>query len=247
MKKEEYIEKVLAHIQNKAFVSTIRQEIEGHIDDRELYYKDCGYDTETAQQKAIEHMGSADKLGIQMDMLHDYKKQKIVCIIGLVIFILHLICIKYLSSLIFIFEVYITPQNACVSLIMACIVYRCAFVSRCRIVMLISGIVSFIAAIHFSQLLYFLLPEWINFDEYIIETIVSIFAAVIDAMLFVHSVICLTCSGEINALIKGKSNNKILGRYETYGRILSVFLIVCAVLIGFYMYSEIEPFLQNWR
>lgn len=243
MKKEEYIEKVLAHIQNKAFVSTIRQEIEGHIDDRELYYKDCGYDTETAQQKAIEHMGSADKLGIQMDMLHDYKKQKIVCIIGLVIFILHLICIKYLSSLIF--NDYISPQSACISMIIACIVYRCAFVSRCRIVMFINGIVSFVAAIHFSQFLYALLPECITFDEYIFETIVSIFAAVIDAMLFVHSVICLTCSGEINALTKGKSNNKILGRYETYGRILSVFLIVCAVLIGFYTYSEIKPFLQN--
>ncbi len=87
MKKEEYIEKVLAHIQNKAFVSTIRQEIEGHIDDRELYYKDCGYDTETAQQKAIEHMGSAEKIGEEMNKLHKNIPALVTGIISIIIYI----------------------------------------------------------------------------------------------------------------------------------------------------------------
>ena len=88
MKKEEYIEKVLAHIQNKAFVSTIRQEIEGHIDDRELYYKDCGYDTETAQQKAIEHMGSAEKIGKEMNLIHKNTPALIKGMISIVVYIL---------------------------------------------------------------------------------------------------------------------------------------------------------------
>ena len=87
MKKEEYIEKVLAHIQNKAFVSTIRQEIEGHIDDRELYYKDCGYDTETAQQKAIEHMGSAEEIGEEMNRLHKNIPALVTGIISIIIYI----------------------------------------------------------------------------------------------------------------------------------------------------------------
>lgn len=243
MKKEEYIEKVLAHIQNKAFVSTIRQEIEGHIDDRELYYKDCGYDTETAQQKAIEHMGSADKLGIQMDMLHDYKKQKIVCIIGLVIFILHLICIKYLSSLIF--NDYISPQSACISMIIACIVYRCAFVSRCRIILFLQGIASFGAAAYFIRCFNlswtFIYTE--NNDNF--ELICAVSVTVIIIVFFIHSIMCLTCSGEINALIKGKPNNQILRRYEIYGHILSVLSVICAVLVVFYIYSTIESFLQR--
>ena len=242
MKKEEYIEKVLAHIQNKAFVSTIRQEIEGHIDDRELYYKDCGYDTETAQQKAIEHMGSADKLGIEMDMLHDYKKQKIVCIIGLVIFILHLICIKYLSSLIF--NDYISPQSACISMIIACIVYRCAFVSRCRIILFLQGIASFGAAYFircFNLSWTFIYTE--NNDNF--ELICAVSVTVIIIVFFIHSIMCLTCSGEINALIKGKPNNQILRRYEIYGHILSVLSVICAVLVVFYIYSTIESFLQN--
>lgn len=243
MNKEEYIEKVLAHIQNKAFVSTIRQEIKGHIDDRELYYKDCGYDTETAQQKAIEHMGSADKLGIEMDLLHDYKKQKIVCIIGLVVFILNLICIKYLSSLIF--NDYISPQGACISMIIACIVYRCAFVSRCRIILFLQGIASFGAALYFTE--NFNLTWIFSYTESddIFEIICAVSVAVMGIMFFIHSIMCLTCSGEVNALIKGKPNNKILRRYEIYGHILSAFSIACAVLAVDCIPTIIEPFLQN--
>lgn len=70
MKKEEYIEEVLSHIQNKAFMNTIREELEGHIADREMYYTDCGFDADTASQKAIAHMGSAEALGSQLNHLH---------------------------------------------------------------------------------------------------------------------------------------------------------------------------------
>lgn len=240
MKKEEFIQDVLKHIQNKAFVNTIRQEIEGHIDDREMYYIECGYDSDTAQQKAIEHMGNADKIGEEMNILHNYKKHKIICIIGLVIFILNLLFVRYLSSLIF--NDYISPQSACVSIIIAFIIYKYALVSRCRIILFLQGIASFGASAYFTKS--FNLTWIFNIAEGgdIFETICAVSIAVIGIMFFIHSTICLTCSGEVNALIKGKPNHQILKRYEIYGHILFVFSIFCTVLAVICMYSVIQSF-----
>lgn len=87
MKKEEYIESVLKHIHNRAFVNTIANELDEHIDDRQMFYKDCGYDNDTAMQKAIEHMGSADNVGEQMNMLYSNTKALIIGIISLLVYI----------------------------------------------------------------------------------------------------------------------------------------------------------------
>lgn len=87
MKKEEYIESVLKHIHNRAFVNTIANELDEHIDDRQMFYKDCGYDNDTAMQKAIEHMGSADNVGEQMNMIYSNTKALIIGIISLLVYI----------------------------------------------------------------------------------------------------------------------------------------------------------------
>lgn len=87
MKKEEYIESVLKHIQNKAFINTIANELDEHIDNRQAYYQDCGYDNDTALQKAVEHMGSPDNIGEQMNRLYSNTKALITGIISLLVYI----------------------------------------------------------------------------------------------------------------------------------------------------------------
>ncbi|MDE6471369.1 MAG: permease prefix domain 1-containing protein [Eubacterium sp.] len=87
MKKEEYIENVLKHIHNKAFINTIANELDEHIDDRQAFYKDCGYDSDTALQKAVEHMGSPDNIGEQMNRLYSNTKTLITGIIALLVYI----------------------------------------------------------------------------------------------------------------------------------------------------------------
>ncbi|MCH5320942.1 MAG: hypothetical protein J1E36_04220, partial [Eubacterium sp.] len=97
MKKEEYINKVLLHIKNKAYLATIKNELEGHIADRESYYIEIGYDKEAACVKAMEHMGDADLLGEKMNRLHNDKGLKIAsrttAILGVAIFAIYAVFI----------------------------------------------------------------------------------------------------------------------------------------------------------
>lgn len=239
MNKDEYINQVLNHIKNQAFVNTIKQELEGHISDRIFYYEEIGYDTETAQQKAIAHMGSADKLGEEMNMLHDYKKHKIICIIGLIIFVLNLISTKYLYS--FIFNEYISPLSACTSIIIAFIIYKYAFVSRCRIVLFLQSLASLGAAIYFTEGFNF---SWIyNITKTDIpDAILPILVTLIGILFAIHAIICLTCSAEISALIKGKANYEILKRYKIYENILFALSIAFGIIACISMYLIIKPF-----
>lgn len=155
MKKEEYIEKVLAHIQNKAFVNTIRQEIEGHIDDRELYYKDCGYDTETAQQKAIEHMGSAEEVGKEMNRLHKNTSALVTGIISIIIYIFGFlaIAIVFISIAIGIVdngnsEIYIFAFSASlITFISGTICYNIAYKNKFDELMAVFGITNLVGVL----------------------------------------------------------------------------------------------------
>ncbi|MDE6471370.1 MAG: hypothetical protein K2L19_10175 [Eubacterium sp.] len=227
MKKEEYIENVLKHIQNKAFLNTIRQEIENHINEREQYYLDIGYDAQTSQQKAVEHMGSADELGFQMDILHDYKKHKIICITGLILFILNLISVSLISKILY-YDL-ITQSGIIIALLTSYFVYKFAFVSRCRIVLFLHGLVSIPTAIYFTTGIDII---WIfgavSFKEILNSNMPFILITLAAGFIFlINSVICLTCSGEIKALIQGMPNTKILDRYKRY----EYFLMICAVII----------------
>lgn len=61
MDKNEYIDRVLSHIKDRNFVNTIKIELANHLADREEYYTEIGYSAEISAQKAVEHMGDADK------------------------------------------------------------------------------------------------------------------------------------------------------------------------------------------
>lgn len=74
MNSKEYVKTVLSHIKDKSYLAVIEQELNGHIEDRCGYYKDCGYDEETALNMAMEHIGNPDDVGEQMNRLHDDKR-----------------------------------------------------------------------------------------------------------------------------------------------------------------------------
>jgi hypothetical protein len=228
MDKDEYIKKVLAHIKNKAFVNTIKQELENHITDREEYYTEIGYDEKFASKKAIEHMGNADIVGEELNLLHDYKKHKIICIIALIVFILHLILLRYFNGIFsIVLNDYVPMLSVCIATILEYIVYKYAFVSRSRIVMLLQGIACIFAGMYFTSNLNF---TWIaNVDfENLASTLFAIFEGIMGLIFIINGNICITCSGEISALISGKYNDKIIKRYEKYIQFLFSLTIICA-------------------
>lgn len=248
MNTEEYIENVLKHIQNKSFVATIKQELEGHIGDRVFYYEEIGYDKDTAQQKAMEHMGDADKVGEQMNILHDYKKHKKICIAGLVLFTLKALPIKYaigLNAIMVLFNLYsydnqfaLSCIGSCIFILIAFIVYKYALVSRCRVVLFLQGLVSMYISFYYGVSgATSLNGVDITTMEAEIKDITSLlylyprlFTLIVAVSFFVYSIICLTCSGEITALIKGRPNTAILRRYDTYERFWLIFLIISTLL-----------------
>lgn len=230
MDKNEYINKVLAHISNRAFVNTIKTELENHIADREEYYTEIGYDTKTAEQKAMEHMGDADTVGEEMNMLHNYKKHKIISIAGLIMFaFLFMILWFFQSYLSWIFD-RITIPLLCISVILTYIIYKYAFASRCRIVLFFQGAIDFFASLYYADNFNF---TWIYNTDFV-ESLSHFVFAVTGTVFFINCIICLTCSAEITALIKGRPNFNIIKRYEKYGNFLFVFAIVCIVVtVGF--------------
>lgn len=239
MKKEEYIESVLKHIQNKAFLNTIRQEIEDHIAEREQYYLDIGYDEQTSQQKAVAQMGNADELGIQMDILHDYKKHKIICITGLILFVINLITVSLISKLLY-FD-FIVHSGIIIALFTAYFVYRFAFVSRCKAVLFLQGSASIAATIYFTKTIGAVwIFDSVSFDEMQNSDFLYMLISFATEIIFlINSVICLTCSGEIKALIKGRPNTKILNRYKSYEHFLLIAAIIITILtIALLVYTD---------
>lgn len=60
MHKDEYVIKAVSKIKNANAKNEVSTELELHIADRIQYYKEIGYDEETAAQKAVEHMGDPE-------------------------------------------------------------------------------------------------------------------------------------------------------------------------------------------
>ncbi len=261
MNTEEYIENILKHIQNKAFINTVRQELEGHIDDRIFYYKEIGYDENTACQKAIEHMGSADKIGEEMNMLHNYKKHKIICIAGLILFTFRCIIerseyfsvsaiLSYFYKISHSGECILSCISICIFLLMAYIVYKYAFISRCRVVLFLQGAVSISISLHY---IYYGITAMYNIDdasavikaEQLLYFFEPVFMLTCGIVLFVYCIFCLTCSGEITALIKGTANGIILKRYEYYGRFLLVFSIINTLITTAFIITYFTAFFST--
>lgn len=81
MRKEEYIQEVISRIENKRAKQEVERELSAHIDDRISYYTDAGYDEETSNNKALEHMGEAKEIAEKMEKLHNTKRRN--CFIAL--------------------------------------------------------------------------------------------------------------------------------------------------------------------
>lgn len=70
MDRQEYITYALSQIDDNTVWCEIEKELSAHIDDREQYYRDIGYDDETAAQKAMEHMGSPEAAADGFSKVH---------------------------------------------------------------------------------------------------------------------------------------------------------------------------------
>lgn len=78
--RKDYINSVLEQIDDKTVRREIRKELSAHIDDREEYFKDCGYDDEQAAQMAVERMGSPEAAADGFSKVHN-KAHKIISVI----------------------------------------------------------------------------------------------------------------------------------------------------------------------
>ena len=70
MRKDEYIREVVSRIENKKARAEVEKELSNHIDDRISYYTDAGWDEETANIKAMEHMGEPEKAAVSLARIH---------------------------------------------------------------------------------------------------------------------------------------------------------------------------------
>lgn len=100
MDRQEYITYALSQIDDDTVWWEIEKELSAHIDDREQYYLDCGYDSETAAKKAMEHMGSPEAAADGFSKVH--KKPRIVTVILALLSLLATVIIFYPFWLIFI-------------------------------------------------------------------------------------------------------------------------------------------------
>ncbi len=228
MNKDDYIDDVLKHISNKAFVSTIRQELEGHLDDRIFYYEEIGYNTDTSTEKAIAHMGNADKLGEEMNLLHNYKKHRIISITGLILFALNMLMLYCTIAVLdkFLLEIsYISAYiYTCISFLLSYFIYKYAFEARERTILFIQGLLTLLCSVFFFR----------SFSLAIADLTCIIYYSAAIFILFIHSIMCLTCSREIKVLINGRGNYVILKRYKKYEYFLitvTTIAIVSAIVI----------------
>lgn len=222
MNKSEYIKEVLSQIDGKAYLNEIKTELENHIDDRKEYYTNAGYDSEIAEEKAVEHMGDAEDIGEEMNMLYNYKKHKIISIVGLII----LTCIfSYLWFLrIILGEVFsffsINLHISAFFLIILCVLYRCTLHSRGRAAMLWQAVISF------GMLCY------VNFGSFL-ELLADLFISancIASITFFIHSIMCLTCTAELHSAIKGNQNSAIMKRYKVWEKIMYILTAICTFI-----------------
>lgn len=76
MNRQDYINAILEQIDSKQMREEIEKELSGHIDDREKYYREIGYDSDTAAEKAVERMGSPEAAADGFNKVH--KKYRLV-------------------------------------------------------------------------------------------------------------------------------------------------------------------------
>lgn len=98
IKKDEYINEVTALIKNKTVRNDVKKELEAHIDDRTQYYLDAGYDEEISVKRAVEMMGSPEKVAKSLEKLHNNTLWIVLASVFLGVYIFGLIYAAYNSG-----------------------------------------------------------------------------------------------------------------------------------------------------
>lgn len=94
MNRQDYINAILEQIDSKQMQAEIEKELSAHIDDREEYYREIGYDSDTAAEKAVERMGSPEAAADGFLKVH--KKRRLITAILAVMSLLSSIIIIHL-------------------------------------------------------------------------------------------------------------------------------------------------------
>lgn len=86
MKIQEYIRSVIKPIRSKTRSRQIAAELKDHIIVNQEFFEEIGYDTDTAQEKAVECMGDAEPIGEQFEhMDYRWKRAAVVLIANIII------------------------------------------------------------------------------------------------------------------------------------------------------------------
>ena len=73
MKKYKYITAVLSHITNRREKDKIEYELYDHLDEKEKWFEQCGFEKEAAANKADDSMGDGDVVGEQLEAVSKSK------------------------------------------------------------------------------------------------------------------------------------------------------------------------------
>ncbi len=71
MGKKDYIEKITNKIFDTKIKEALQQEVEYHIDEKEMFFEEIGYDNIAAEEKAVEAMGDVDTVAEQFGKIHN--------------------------------------------------------------------------------------------------------------------------------------------------------------------------------
>lgn len=108
--RNEYLIYALSQIDDNTVWSETEQELSGHIDDREQYFRDCGYDDEQAAQMAVERMGSPEAAADGFSKV--YKSyRRITAIIATVFFPFILLWVWYSRFYNFVFDDFVNSGS----------------------------------------------------------------------------------------------------------------------------------------
>jgi ABC-type multidrug transport system fused ATPase/permease subunit len=84
----EFIEKVCGEIKSKKAKTSLENEIFAHIEDSKAHYISEGFDEYTAEEKAVEQMGSPYEVGQSLNQIHRDEFDWLSLILNIVMWIL---------------------------------------------------------------------------------------------------------------------------------------------------------------
>lgn len=84
--KNDYLSVISKRIMDKNTQKQIYSELEGHIQDKIMYYKELGYSDDEAEKRAVEDMGEPDDAALPLRELHNGAGRNLLIIISLIFF-----------------------------------------------------------------------------------------------------------------------------------------------------------------